>query len=39
VAKVIAVTHIPIMAIEGVVTAFCLIFLRKVKPEILEVSK
>lgn len=39
VAKVIVVTHIPIMAIEGVVTAFCLVFLRKVKPEILEVSK
>jgi cobalt/nickel transport system permease protein len=38
VAKVIFVTHIPIMAIEGVVTAFCLVFLRKVKPEILEVS-
>jgi cobalt/nickel transport system permease protein len=39
VAKVIVVTHIPIMAIEGVITAFCLVFLRKVKPEILEVSK
>jgi cobalt/nickel transport system permease protein len=39
VAKVIVVTHIPIMVIEGVITAFCLIFLRKVKPEILEVGK
>lgn len=39
VAKVIAVAHIPIMVIEGVVTAFCVLFLRKVKPEILEVGK
>ena len=39
VAKVIAIAHLPIMAIEGVVTAFCLVFLKKVKPEILEVSK
>jgi cobalt/nickel transport system permease protein len=38
VAKVIAVSHIPIVVIEGVVTAFCLVFLKKVKPEILEVS-
>lgn len=39
VAKVVALTHLPIMVIEGVVTAFCLVFLKKVKPEILEVSK
>ena len=39
VAKVVAIAHIPIMVIEGVVTAFCLVFLKKVKPEILEVSK
>jgi cobalt/nickel transport system permease protein len=39
VATVIAVTHLPIMVIEGVITAFCLAFLKKVKPEILEVSK
>ncbi|MFZ5908057.1 MAG: cobalt transporter CbiM [Nitrospirota bacterium] len=38
VAQVIAVTHLPIMVIEGVITAFCLVFLKKVKPEILEVS-
>jgi cobalt/nickel transport system permease protein len=39
VATVVAVTHLPIMVIEGVITAFCLAFLKKVKPEILEVSK
>jgi cobalt/nickel transport system permease protein len=39
VAKVIAVAHVPIMIIEGIVTAFCVLFLRRVKPEILEVGK
>ena len=39
VAKVIMITHIPVMIIEGIVTAFCVVFLKKVKPEILEVSK
>ena len=39
VAKVIIIAHIPVMIIEGIVTAFCVLFLKKVKPEILEVSK
>jgi cobalt/nickel transport system permease protein len=39
VTKVIVVAHIPVMIIEGIVTAFCILFLRRVKPEILEVSK
>jgi cobalt/nickel transport system permease protein len=39
VAKVILITHIPVMVIEGIVTAFCVLFLKKVKPEILEVSQ
>jgi cobalt/nickel transport system permease protein len=39
VAKVIMITHVPVMIIEGIVTAFCVLFLKKVKPEILEVSK
>ena len=39
VAKVIIIAHIPVMIIEGIVTAFCVIFLKRVKPEILEVSK
>lgn len=39
VAEVIAVAHIPIVIIEGIVTAFCVLFLKRVKPEILEVGK
>jgi len=39
VSMAIIIAHIPVMIIEGVVTAFCVLFLRKVKPEILEVSK
>jgi cobalt/nickel transport system permease protein len=39
VAEVIFVAHIPIMVIEGIITAFCVLFLKRVKPEILEVSK
>ncbi len=39
VAKVIAITHLPIMVIEGIIAAFCVTFLKKVKPEILEVGK
>jgi len=39
VAKVIIIAHIPVMIIEGIVTAFCILFLKKVKPEILEVNK
>ena len=38
VAKVIAVAHIPIMIIEGIVTGFCVLFLKRVKPEILGVN-
>ncbi len=36
-AKLILVAHIPVMAVEGVITASTLAFLRRVKPEILEV--
>jgi len=39
VAKVIVIAHVPIMIIEGIITAFCVLFLKRVKPEILEVSK
>jgi len=38
-AKVIIIAHIPVMIIEGIVTAFCVLFLKRVKPEILEVSQ
>ena len=36
VAKTALIFHLPVMLIEGVVTAFIVDFLRKVKPEILE---
>jgi cobalt/nickel transport system permease protein len=39
IAMVIIIAHIPVMIIEGVVTAFCVLFLKRVKPEILEVGK
>jgi cobalt/nickel transport system permease protein len=35
VAKLLVVAHLPVMIIEGIVSAFCLGFLKKVKPEIL----
>jgi len=36
-AKVIVIAHLPIMVIEGLIVTACVRFLRKVKPEILEV--
>jgi len=36
-AKIIIIAHLPVMAIEGVITALCVKFLKKVKPEILGV--
>jgi len=35
VAGLVVVAHLPVMAIEGVVTVFCVAFLKKVKPEML----
>ena len=37
-AKLVVVAHLPVMIIEGILTAACIQFLKKVKPEILEVS-
>ncbi|GAH32233.1 unnamed protein product, partial [marine sediment metagenome] len=37
IAKLIIVAHLPIMVIEGTLTAFCIGFLRKVRPEILDI--
>lgn len=34
-AKLIVLAHVPIMIIEGFVTAFIVQFVRKVKPEIM----
>jgi len=36
VAKLVVITHLPVMIIEGILTMFCVGFLRKVRPEILE---
>ena len=38
VAQLTVAAHIPIMVIEGALTAFCVVFLRKVKPELLGVA-
>ena len=35
VAKLPLIAHLPVMFIEGILTAFCIGFLRKVKPEML----
>jgi cobalt/nickel transport system permease protein len=35
VAGLVVTAHLPVMVIEGVVTVFCVAFLRKVKPEML----
>ena len=35
VAKLIVVAHLPVMIIEGIITLFCVVFLKRVKPEIL----
>ena len=37
-AKLIIIAHIPVMMIEGIITTICVRFLRRVKPEILEVA-
>ncbi len=35
-AKLILVAHLPVMVVEGIITAFIIAFLRTVKPELLE---
>jgi len=35
VSAIVAAAHIPVMIIEGIITAFCVAFLKKVQPEIL----
>jgi cobalt/nickel transport system permease protein len=37
-AKLVVAAHLPVMLIEGILTAACALFLRKVRPEILEVA-
>jgi len=35
VAKLIVLAHLPVMIIEGIITLFCMVFLKRVKPELL----
>jgi cobalt/nickel transport system permease protein len=37
-AKLLVAGHIPVMLIEGIITAACVTFLKKVKPELLSMS-
>ena len=37
-AKLIVISHIPVMIIEGIITGSILVFLKKVKPEVLQVG-
>ena len=39
IAKLVVLANTPVMVIEGIVTAFCIGFLQKVRPEILPFSK
>ena len=38
VAKLVVIGHLPVMLIEGLVTVFCVRFLKRVRPDILEVA-
>ena len=38
VAKLVVIAHLPVMLIEGLVTVFCVRFLKRVRPDILEVA-
>jgi len=35
-AKIVVLAHVPVMLIEGILTSACALFLRKVRPELLE---
>ncbi len=37
-AKIVVAAHIPVMVIEGIITAACVTFLKKVKPELLSMT-
>ena len=36
VAELVALAHVPVMIIEGIITLFVFLFLQKVRPEMLE---
>lgn len=35
--KLVIAAHIPVMLIEGIITAFCIVFLKKIRPELVGV--
>jgi cobalt/nickel transport system permease protein len=37
-ARILVLAHLPVMFLEGLIVAFCLAFLMKVKPELLGVT-
>ena len=37
IARMLVIAHLPVMVIEGLITTFCIRFIKQVKPEILEV--
>jgi cobalt/nickel transport system permease protein len=37
--KLIIAAHIPVMLVEGVITGFCILFLKKLKPELLSITE
>jgi cobalt/nickel transport system permease protein len=39
IAKLVVIANFPVMVIEGIVTAFCIGFLKKVRPEILPFAR
>ena len=36
VSKLLLIAHFPVMVVEGIITLFCVSFIKKVKPELLE---
>ena len=34
-AYLVVIAHLPVMIIEGIITAFCVAFLKKVQPDML----
>jgi len=38
VSKLVVIAHLPVMIIKGNITAFCVAFLKQLKPEILGVA-
>jgi len=38
VARLVIIAHIPVMFLEGFITSFCIAFLKKAKPQLLEVA-